>query len=85
MDSLLPLEIELAERFIAHFLGQFEFPATAEHDCVYWVDLSLAQPPLRLASDKDALAAVLAERNVIGYIDADMLDPRAKVLFRLEP
>ena len=49
MDSLLPLEIELAERFIAHFLGQFEFPATAEHDCVYWVDLSLAQPPLRLA------------------------------------
>lgn len=49
MDSLLPLEIELAERFIAHFLGEFEFSSVAEHDSVYWVDLRLAQPPLRLA------------------------------------
>ena len=43
------------------------------------------QPPLRLASDEEALAAVLAGRNVVGYVDADVLDPRAKVLFRLEP
>lgn len=49
MDSLLPLEIELAERFIAHFLNRFDFPVLAEHDCVYWVDLALSQPPLRLA------------------------------------
>jgi len=49
MDSLLPLEIELAERFIAHYLGLFDFPLHGEHDCVYWVDLALAQPPLRLA------------------------------------
>lgn len=48
-DSLLPLEIELAERLIEHFLGGFIFTAQAEHDCVYWVDLKLAQPPLRLA------------------------------------
>jgi len=48
-DSLLPLEIELAERLIEHFLGGFIFTAQAEHDCVYWVDLQLAQPPLRLA------------------------------------
>jgi hypothetical protein len=49
MDSLLPLEIELAERLIAHFLQGFVFSAVAEHDSVYWVDLELAQPPLRLA------------------------------------
>lgn len=49
-DSLLPLEIELAERLIAHFRAGFVFSAVAEHDCVYWVDLALAQPPLRLAS-----------------------------------
>jgi len=49
MDSLLPIEIELAERFIVHFLNRFDFPEQAEHDCVYWVDLTLAQPPLRLA------------------------------------
>jgi hypothetical protein len=49
MDSLLPLEIELAERLIEHFLPGFVFTAEAQHDCVYWVDLQLAQPPLRLA------------------------------------
>ena len=49
MDSLLPLEIELAERLIAHFLSGFVFSAAAEHDCVYWVDLDLPQPPQRLA------------------------------------
>jgi hypothetical protein len=49
MDSLLPLEIELAERLIAHFLPGFLFSALIEHDSVYWVDLELAQPPLRLA------------------------------------
>lgn len=49
MDSLLPLEIELAERLIEHFLPGFVFTAEVSHDCVYWVDLQLPQPPLRLA------------------------------------
>ena len=53
MDSLQPLEIELAERLIAHFLPGFVFSAVAEHDCVYWVDLELSQPPLRLARMPD--------------------------------
>lgn len=48
-DSLLPLEIELAERLAAHFQAGFVFSAAAEHDSVYWVDLAQAQPPLRLA------------------------------------
>ena len=49
MGSLLPLEIELAERLIAHFLAGFVMTREAMPDSVYWVDLSLAQPPLRLA------------------------------------
>ncbi|HEX6734168.1 MAG TPA: hypothetical protein VF096_05100 [Azonexus sp.] len=49
MDSLLPLEIELAERLIEHFLAGFVFTAEIQHDCVYWVDLAQPLPPQRLA------------------------------------
>ena len=49
MDSLLPLEIELAERLIEHCLGSFVFTAEAQTDSVYWVDLVLADAPQRLA------------------------------------
>ncbi len=49
MDSLLPFEIDIAEHLIAHFLPNFVFTADALHDSVYWLDLQLAQPPLRLA------------------------------------
>lgn len=49
MDSLLPLEIELAERLIAHFSPEFVFSAEVKRDSVYWVDLALAEPPTRLA------------------------------------
>ena len=48
MDSLLPLEIELAERLIAHFAAGLVFSEKATSDSVYWVDLVLAQPPRRL-------------------------------------
>lgn len=49
LDSLLPLEIELAERLVEHFLPHFWFTSEAERDSVYWVDLAVDQPPLRLA------------------------------------
>lgn len=49
LDSLLPVGIEVAEQVIAHFLAGFVFTAKALIDSVYWVDLKLAQPPLRLA------------------------------------
>ncbi|MFZ5508605.1 MAG: hypothetical protein ACOZCP_00995 [Pseudomonadota bacterium] len=49
MDSLLPLEIELAERLIQHFLGRFVFTAEVRPDNVYWVDCAQALPPTRLA------------------------------------
>jgi len=49
MDSLLPLEIEIAERFIAHFLPQFVFGAEVLPENVYWVDADKPAPPSRLA------------------------------------
>lgn len=49
LDSLLPLEIEVAEALIGHFLPSFVFGNRALADSVYWSDLALAQPPLRLA------------------------------------
>ncbi len=49
LDSLSPLEIEIAERLIAHFRPEFVFSPVAAHDSVYWLDLALDQPPTRLA------------------------------------
>jgi len=49
MDSLLPLEIELAERLIAYFLPGFVFSAKGIETSVYWVDPITPQPPVRLA------------------------------------
>lgn len=49
MDSLLPLEIEIAERIIAHFLPHFVFTAEVRPDNVYWVDADKPMPPRRLA------------------------------------
>ena len=49
MDSLLPIEIEIAERLIAHFLPLFVFIADVRPDNVYWVDAAKPVPPTRLA------------------------------------
>jgi hypothetical protein len=57
VDSLLPLEIEVAERLISHFLPGFVFTARAEIDSVYWLDLNLPQAPMRLARMPAAAAA----------------------------
>jgi hypothetical protein len=48
-DSLLPVEIELAERLIAHFSGSFKLTVEYQPDTAYWIDLATSQPPVRLA------------------------------------
>ncbi|OHC69027.1 MAG: hypothetical protein A2045_04005 [Rhodocyclales bacterium GWA2_65_20] len=48
MDKLLPLEIEVAEHLIAHFLPYFVFTAEVRPDNVYWVDAAKPLPPTRL-------------------------------------
>lgn len=49
LDRLLPLEIELADRLIQHFLPGFRFSPQAEPTSVYWVDAGGEAPPKRLA------------------------------------
>lgn len=48
MDNLLPLEIALAERFIAHFLPHFILSTEAFAGSAYWADAGQALPPSRL-------------------------------------
>lgn len=48
-DSLMPLEIELADRLIAHLLSGFVFSEACQHDSVYWVDAANGMSPVRLA------------------------------------
>jgi hypothetical protein len=83
-ERVTVVEVEsLRERFYQKLLGRNLAEVNA-----YWARLQFSgrtPPPLRLASNQDVLAAVLAERNVVTYVDADLLDPRAKVVFKLEP
>lgn len=49
MDCLLPMEIELADRLIAHFLSGFVFTKECSRGSVHWVDAASGSPPTRLA------------------------------------
>ena len=49
MDNLTPLEIEVAERFIAYFLPFFLLVREVRPENVYWVDAAKPLPPTRLA------------------------------------
>jgi hypothetical protein len=48
-DSLLPPEMELCERLIAHFCASFTLRLDLQPDIAYWIDLASSQAPLRLA------------------------------------
>ena len=59
MDSLLPLEIELADRLIAHFLPGFVFSKDCRPESVYWIDAAGGTPPVRLAKQPTELTSTL--------------------------
>ncbi len=48
-DCLAPVEMELAERLIAHFSASFRLALDQQPDIAHWIDLATDQPPLRLA------------------------------------
>lgn len=48
-DSLLPQEMEIAERLIAHFSASFKLALEQQPDIAYWIDLATSKPPLRIA------------------------------------
>ena len=49
MDGLLPQQIELADRMVAHFLPAFVCSPDCRPDSVYWVDAAKGSAPTRLA------------------------------------
>lgn len=59
MGTLLPVEIELADRLIAHFLPGFIFSNTCLPGSVYWVDAAAGSPPTRLARPPAQVSASL--------------------------
>src|SRR5437773_4543460 len=48
-DSLVPVEIELVERLIAHLAGSFKLTTSLQPDIVYCFDLANHEPPVRAA------------------------------------
>jgi hypothetical protein len=48
-DSLLPAEIEIAEKVIAHVSSFFRITPDQQPDIAHWIDLASGHPPLRLA------------------------------------
>ncbi len=48
-DSLLPQELELCERLIAHFSASFTLRLELQPDIAHWIDLATSNAPLRLA------------------------------------
>lgn len=56
MDSLMPLEIELAERLVAHFLPSFSFSNSYSAGDGYWVDAANGLPPVRQARPPEGAA-----------------------------
>jgi hypothetical protein len=59
MDSLVPREIELADRLIEHFLSGFVFSEDCRPDSVYWVDAASGSPPARLAKQPGQVTPTL--------------------------
>lgn len=59
MDSLLPLEIELADHLISYFLPGFTFSGDCLPDSVYWVDAGSRSPPVRLARHPESITPTL--------------------------
>jgi hypothetical protein len=51
MDSLMPLEVEIADRLIAHYLPLFSLSAERSPELVYWIDPSQRRGPTRLVRE----------------------------------
>lgn len=58
-DSLMPVEIDLADRLIEYLLPHFVFSDSFQQDSVYWIDVAEGTPPTRLAQEPALLVPTL--------------------------
>ena len=58
VNNLLPLQMEIAERIIAHLLPHFLFTDVSRPDSVYWVDVDKPLPPTRLMQPPEITATL---------------------------
>src|SRR5262249_22681397 len=56
-DSLLPVEIEIVERLVAHLVGSFRMSPQHHPDTTWGIDLAAIQPPVRLGRPPDPAPA----------------------------
>lgn len=84
MDKLPAVEVELAERLIAHFLPRFALTREVRPDNVYWVDAAKPLPPTRLAKLPEVTGSLrffnggearLEVEQLVSRIDADRRVP----------
>lgn len=71
-DSLLPLEVELAERLIGDFTPRFALAAKPAPELAYWIDLAQPMAPLRLTRPPQAGPGLrcFGAGSALGEVDA---------------
>ena len=72
-DCLMPVDLELAERIVAHFSGSFLISETHQPQATYhWIDLARGAPPKRLTQTPPASPGLrfFAAGAAIGQLDA---------------
>lgn len=83
MDSLLPLEIEIADKLIVHFLPLFAFGAERGEEHGYWIDPSQRRGPARLVRqppESEAVRYFGAGRALSGLLDLQQVLERGAPL-----
>jgi hypothetical protein len=69
-DSLLPVEIELVERLVAHLVDSFVLSPSYMPDTTYGIDLAATQPPVRVGRAPEPAPALrfFAAGNAVNQI-----------------
>ncbi|HQR04188.1 MAG: hypothetical protein JSR19_08560 [Proteobacteria bacterium] len=76
MGNLLPLEIEMAERLLGHFLSRFTLTDQPGADSVYWVDATQPRPPGRLLQPPTAAAGLRYFTTGAAHAEIEILRDR---------
>ena len=78
MDTLSPVQVELGERLIAHFLAQFALTREVRPENVYWVDAASGLPPARLARVPEVTPTLYFFTGTQALLAVDDLNSRIK-------